>query len=247
MKKAIATYAPLFSGFYNSIWEPDFEGEEEYLEEQGFKGDASKNFDNKGYEKNAAKEFINQIENELVKLKIIRSMKFEDVVSPKYYNYSTDSINVEIVPSIKHIRRYIYANKEAFEKHLEEHHKSRSGFHSFFSHEFDDWKEYTNNFIDYTQDPVHLGSILEFIVQNEKIDEVDLYYNTETRVSEYISSDIYKLIENVENFVKYNYVKPKLLKLVKNQFEENSEDIDFEVIIQRVSKEIEDHTLTLSF
>jgi hypothetical protein len=35
--------------------------------------------------------------------------------------------------------------------------------------------------------------------------------------------------------------------LVKNQFEENSEDIDFEVIIQRVSKEIEDHTLTLSF
>ena len=104
--KTIETYLPLFPGFYNTIFEPYEANEIEYINtERKAKGlepleynDFS--FDYDGYYKDVAEKCCEYIENELKELGLITELKYQCVSSPKYYNYSNDSIYIEITPNI---------------------------------------------------------------------------------------------------------------------------------------------------
>ena len=199
----IKTFLPVFHGFYGSIFEDEnLDGEHEHY-------NLPKNFDlsdfidwQKRY-LNLSKQFCNIIENEMSDF--IDSVTFESLYSPREYNFTNDSINCLISPKIDAIKSYIYDNKEAFCSYLEDRFKSRSGFISFYGYTFEQWKTYTKDFSDYTEDSIYLGSVLDFIGTNEEINDFTLYEKLQDfHISQFYTDEFYQTPEILEHYKKEN-------------------------------------------
>lgn len=182
--KEIRTWLPCFSGFYNTIWEPDTESEIYSLnQERTAKGLPEITFDDCEFD---YQDYENQVVNSIAKYltkrlsKFVQSIEVEQIVRPKWYNFTNDSCNVKIKLSIVNrgnILRYLDLNKETFAEYLTKY-KSRDGFISFYPHEIEAFM--TDNPLEHQH---KLGSILEFIADNIGIDTEDLYYNVEAYLS----------------------------------------------------------------
>lgn len=170
----IETYLPIFPGFYDTLISGDLEIDN-FLYFENLDYDQI-NFDYKQYQLDCSKSACKFIENELKDFGVI-SIEFQELISPKYYNYSTDSINckIEIDPEI--ISKYVLENNEAFEKYLKDNYTNYDGFIAYFSTYTKEWACKTDNFTNFIGTGYHfLGSILTFICQNEFITENDLSY-----------------------------------------------------------------------
>jgi hypothetical protein len=175
----LKTYLPLFTGFYGSIWDDiSFYGEDEYYNLPNDK--IFYDFvDWQKYYKKIAKEMCNEVENLLSDF--VNEIKFESIVSPKYYNFENDSINCEIVFFKEKIFAYLLDNSEAFESYLKENYTSRDGFISSYSNKTSDWQDFYN-------DSHKLGSVLQFICENEGFEEpTDL---KDIHISNFYTSEI---------------------------------------------------------
>jgi len=166
----IETYLPIFPGFYNSLIDGDFEindflNEENLIYEQI-------NFDFESWQKECSFYACNFIEKELKNFGVL-SVEFQELISPKYYNFSTDSINCKIEIDSKKICWYIHNNFENFREYIYDNYSNKSGFFSSYSNQVCDWITYTNNFQDFSNNGHYLGSILAFICQNEAISGID--------------------------------------------------------------------------
>ena len=204
---AIETYLPVFPGFYSTLFELDTDvsnGELDYLKETYFFEPSRWNFfiddyiDNSAYETKVAKLACEFISEQLAEY--TEKIEFENIQSPREYNFTNDSINCTITPKIETIKQYIYANKYAFETYLFENFKSRDGFSSFYAYDFNSWIEYTNDFTYYSDKTVYLGSILQFICDNENITHENMYYyccDNEIDFSNFTNYDKIELIPNV--------------------------------------------------
>ena len=171
--KPIKTYLPLFSGFYNTLFEPDtsnFESENKCTYDDF-------NFDNSRYEIDVVKECINFVAENC---EFIKSIKFEAVVSPKTYNFSNDSANIIVNLNRVAFKRYLNENSEALDKYLKDRYTSCSGFISHYGNSFEEWKEETSNFKEL--DNHYLGSLLDFYFENEGIKEIEMYYYVSERI-----------------------------------------------------------------
>ena len=182
--KTIKTYLPLFSGFYGSHFEDDFYYQFDNDEcEFNFDFDFNDlDFDFNKYYLDLSKQITSKIEDELIFLKLVTECNFESLQSPKYYNYSNDSINIEIIVSdenIKQIQTYLLNNSENFKTYLKNKYTSCDGFTSFYSNNFEDWVNFTENFTDFSNTH-YLGSILNFILLNEEIEEYTIYSDINT-------------------------------------------------------------------
>lgn len=185
--KTIKTFLPVFNGFYNSVFEPESpferdlesgESDQEILEY--YKDLEIDDFDwlkenifrhtNYGAIQNECAEIITDSLMDLDELDLIKSIKFEKVVSPKYYNFSTDSINVEIEADFNKIADYLKQNLETFKQDRLDRYTSRSGFISHYSNDLDYWLDQEN------WDSHGLGSVLDFILNNEHSDAVFALY-----------------------------------------------------------------------
>ena len=186
--KTYKTFLPIFPGFYNTLFEPDENIEIDCInEDRQSKGLKELNFDYFIFDYD---EYYNEIgykcteviENTLKDiLKNDISIKFEKIISPKYYNYSNDSINVEISLNKDDIFSYLLNNYDDFKEYIKEKYSSRSGFISWFSNDANDWiKDFADDFeMDHK-----IGSILEFIILNDdydynlydKIDDLPMLY-----------------------------------------------------------------------
>lgn len=190
----IKTFLPVFNGFYNSFWEDylNSDGEaEHYNLPDDF--DFYQYVDYNKYFNHLSKQFCNILENELKEF--VNSIEFEELISPKYYNFTNDSINCIIKPNVKVIKEYIYNNKDQYSKYLKVEFTSRSGFISYYSNDFEGWEELTDNFTNY-DNKFCLGSVLNFIAQNEGITEDCLIYGViDTHISEFYTDDFYKLVD----------------------------------------------------
>ena len=175
----IETWCPLFSGFYNTIWEMDCESEiESYCEEEN---DDSINYDDfeinyKEYMQDVCKSFVEAVEKDLVEIGI--KLNIQKVISPREYNFDNDSINIEVVvENFKVFRekiiKYLDINEEEWEEYLESRYTGCDGFIPSYPNTIDGWKEETNNYAEL--DGHYLGSILEFYLQNEQHKEMDYY------------------------------------------------------------------------
>lgn len=73
----------------------------------------------------------------------ILSYRFEDVDSPKFYNYTTDKCIYELELDLGKFKRtlkgLILDNKNKFQEILDDRHESKSGFISFYSNNIKDW------------------------------------------------------------------------------------------------------------
>jgi hypothetical protein len=158
-----STFLPLFTGFYESIWDnQDFDGEDEY-----FDLPEDKTFDEfvdwAAYHERIAKEMCSALEGDLCEF--VSSIEFERISSPKYYNFETDAIYCEITFDETLVDAYLTEHKDKFAEFLVERYTSRDGFVSFFSTDVEPWMD------GYKTDSHMLGSVLEFICKNEEIEE----------------------------------------------------------------------------
>lgn len=186
--KKYETYLPVFPGFYGTFFEPSEESEIEYInqtrKENGLEPitDYSIEFDNAQYELDMCESCCSVMDGFLGGLKLVSKITMQNISSPKEYNFHNDSINVVIEMDAKNrkaIQTYIYAHRKEFEEYLKETYTSCDGFWSSYSNLFTEWEAETGNFYRF-DDPAHyLGSVLEFICQQENITSETLYEFTE--------------------------------------------------------------------
>ena len=96
------------------------------------------------YKQSTAKQCVSVIWNNLRNLHYVEEIEIEKVCSPKFYNFSNDSINVKVTFSaenIRNIKNFIQENQEAWKKYLKETYTSYDGFISHHSNnsESDEW------------------------------------------------------------------------------------------------------------
>src|SRR5690606_40790495 len=90
--KTIKSYLPVFNGFYNTWFEPDY-AEINIMEEYENLGFEDFEFDYKDYRNRVSEACVGAVENQLKDLFDI-SIEFEGVYSPREYNFTNDYINV---------------------------------------------------------------------------------------------------------------------------------------------------------
>jgi hypothetical protein len=174
MKRNYETYCPLFPGFYGSVFEYDRESEdiEYYNEENGTNLSYDDfNWGYKDYEKRVSIAFVNKLECELKQFLDI-AISFQEVVSPKEYNFKNDSINVRVKLDLKELIRLIEERKEFASQYFKYTYTSCSGFISFHSNDIEDWLniKYIN------EKPEHrIGALLDCLCSIE-IDRDDIIY-----------------------------------------------------------------------
>ena len=185
MSKAIETYLPVFPGFYGTIFEPNSheESEVEHINEQReelklqpITWDACK-FDYPAYRVDVAKKVCPYIEKELNDIFTSKiAVTYQDIHSPREYNFSNDSINVaiEIKTGFKtELIKYLLENNEAFTTYIKDRFTHRSGFYSFYSNNPVKWvTEYMEKL---ATDKTVLGALLDFVCENEDINTEGMY------------------------------------------------------------------------
>jgi len=178
-QQKIKTFLPIFSGFYNSIWQFDDNSVlYDVNETRQEKNLQEITYDNleiaySEYESDISKELCNVLKEQLSDF--VENITFENVYNPKTYNFSTDAINCIIETKPENIKEFIYKNKDAFCEYLKENYTSYDGFISSYSNSFVEWQSYTNNFNNLDIDKHTLGAILNFICIESGIDDLALY------------------------------------------------------------------------
>jgi hypothetical protein len=145
--RTIESYLPVFPGTYGTIFE-DIDWEQ--IDAVG----------------DRCTSFIN---GHLTDLGIVAV--FQSVVSPKYYNFSNDSINVEYqFESLDKLVTYLIDNRTEFADYLKERYTSYDGFISHHSNDVDEWIQ---AFMFGGEIAHKLGSALEFYLTNENGDDLE--------------------------------------------------------------------------
>lgn len=178
--KPIKTYLPLFSGFYGTMWESD---------ESNFCSENDCTFDDlivdyDAYNKDVILGICDFVESNCP---FITAVTFENICSPKYYNFSNDSANVSIAIKKREFKKYLNDNKEALDKYLRERYTSYDGFWSSYGNSFEAWKEETDNFVNL--DGHYLGSLFDFYFWLEGYTEYDACDCNEVYIDSYITID----------------------------------------------------------
>lgn len=164
----VKTFLPVFDGFYHTFFECDSEEFmiNDYNNEHNTNYDYSDfNWNYDDYHKSVAKQCCSVINKLLIKHKIIKSLKFEKIVSPRQYNFENDSINISTDIYVNNIKKYLKENFKDFSDYVKSHYTSVSGFTSFYSNDPHVWindlktKKIFEN--------VHqIGAILDFICKD---------------------------------------------------------------------------------
>ena len=216
MENKIETWLPLFSGFYNTLWDGDSEMSSYCQEYNVSSDDVEVDWD--AFRKNVAFTLVSKMEDDLVKMGLIHSMTFQQVISPTYYNFENDSINVLILPNIDAIRNYIHQHMSEFDDYVKRKYTSYDGFSSSYPNTAFDWGMDTDNFNVLDNNKHTLGCLLDFILTNEGVEDSD-YLN---RVEENVNFDEYCEITHIElQRIEYFDDRCKVIR-------DNIDDIDLE-------------------
>lgn len=193
----IETFLPVFSGFYCTIWNDVIDSQEEmeieyYNDEKGIQCEYDDFIIDYSKMHNDLSENITYaIEQRLISLGYIEKMKFQKLVSPKYYNYTNDSINIELSineDNINKIKETIKNNPSEWTEYLGTHFTSCDGFISFHENNsnVDEW----NLDIIVNNNSNNIGWMIDFICEVEEITESELYYDVEFYVGEYMELNL---------------------------------------------------------
>lgn len=202
--KTIETYLPVFSGFYCGYFEShvDYLAEMEYeYYKENYCNDLDfddLDFDYQSFYNDCAECMVFEVRDELVSLGFVSDIDYQRINSPKYYNFANDSIYVEVKlkdNNITNIMNYLNENTEEFSEYLKSKYTSCDGFISSYSNEVEDWL--TPISLEHTH---KLGSILDFILENEEFDESELTFRVMEIYSPTlkIKNDIEQLISSYE-------------------------------------------------
>lgn len=176
--KKIESYLPLFDGFYSTLFE--YCGEDGDIEWHNQEHQTDLNYDDFNWNYTERNDRISEqvcsIVNGLLSYEDINmTINFQKLVSPKYYNFTNDSINCEYVISQKEydlIVDYLKSNWTEFENWIKDRYTSSSGFISSHSNNAEVWM---NNMKSESHLEHNFGSVLEFILQNQDYNSSSVY------------------------------------------------------------------------
>ncbi len=174
--KSYKTFLPIFPGFYGTIFEPQEDNEIEYINEQRAElgmepadfNDMQFNY--KEYMREVSKKACYFIEDKLNELDFKATVNFEELISPREYNFTNDSINCEIEIDKAAVIKYVEDHKTELAAYFIDKFTSYDGFISFYPPYVDFWIDSLKD--DTNEDAVILGSILDAILLNEDAEHI---------------------------------------------------------------------------
>lgn len=169
----IETFCPLFPGFYNTHLEPS-EDLEVYSYNQ--EHDTDLNYDDfdwhyEDYRERVAKAFVECFERNFQDV-MPAEINYQSISSPAYYNFSNDTINIEVDLDFPRFMEIVNEKKEEIREYILQNYTSRDGFMSYHSNNVDDWcdPEYVLEFIQH-----RVGALMEAL-SSLYIDKDDIIY-----------------------------------------------------------------------
>jgi len=176
--KKIESYLPLFNGFYNTLFE--YYNEDDDIEWFNETHGTELSYDDFNWnyaerQQRISKQVCDIVNSLLSDEDINMNINFQKLVSPKFYNFTNDSINCEYVISQKEYDKiidYIKVNWSNFEKYIKDRYTSRPGFISSHSNNAEVWM---NNIKSESHLEHGFGTVLEFILQNEEYESYNIY------------------------------------------------------------------------
>lgn len=168
------TFCPLFPGFYGTVFECNNEEQEiesyneEYKTDYGY-DDFIWNYTD--YNNRIAKAFVTRLQSELKQFLPIK-FEFQNISSPREYNFTNDSINISVSLSLDRLIKLTRDRIKLAAQYFKYTYTSRSGFISFHSNRVYDWlrKDYI------LENPEHrIGALLNCLCSIE-INSDDIIY-----------------------------------------------------------------------
>ncbi len=148
------------------------------------------------------------------------SIKFSDLISPKYYNFETDKLEVEIELKPDVLLNYAMVNLIPFSKYLEDNFKSRDGFTSFHSHNARDW---FNGLVKERSEYIYYSYMFDFFIMNVLREDKDMYYCYARDNLEYIENEVMNSVWEDSVEAMYSFVSFDIESIAKNILEERNE------------------------
>ncbi len=203
MFEKISTWLPVFHGFYGSGLEDDDDmqytlfNEPDKIDEKHRDWLLENAFDYinySDYHNAMAVEICHAVSEELESHGLIKSFEFENLVSPKYYNFSNDSIDVIFEVDIKSLIEKCQQELEEFEEYIKQCYTSYDGFSSHYSNDPANWL--SGEYIEENANHC-VGSLLRFLLCGDNDNNYqDLVYEatSEVYIGEFIDFD--KMLED---------------------------------------------------
>ena len=178
----VQTFLPVFNGFYNTLFENILDNAtDNAIEYHNETNETELNYDNFDFDfaliqNEICKDAISKVEEKLNEIGINCTINFETLVSPREYNFSNDSINIEInFKKFSQVIEILEQNFDSFTQYIKDNYTSCSGFISSHSSYASDWME------DLRENPENeahkVGAVLDFILQEvEEYNDECLYY-----------------------------------------------------------------------
>lgn len=188
----IGTWLPIFQGFYGSSFEDDDDLLDKLFSDPEKLGETSKEWlndnafnhiDYSDYHLDLAKCICDTVCETMIEQKLITSYEFEELRSPKEYNFTNDSINVKFEVCIQDLVDKCMDNFEDFKQYIKDTYTSYDGFSSSYTNNATEWIE------DLEDNTSHkIGSMLQFLIE---FDYLDLYEacSNNVYIGEYINYD----------------------------------------------------------
>ena len=178
----VQTFLPVFNGFYNTLFEYLIDNavnnQIEYYNEQN---STELNYDDFNFDfitlqNEICKDAVSKIEEKLNEIGINCKIIYENLISPREYNFSNDSINIEInFKKFSQVIEILEQNYDSFAQYIKDHYTSCSGFISSYSSYASDWMEDLRE--DAENEAHKVGAVLDFILQEvEDYKPEDLYF-----------------------------------------------------------------------
>ena len=179
----VHTFLPVFNGFYNTLFENLIDNAtDNAIEWYNEDNNNSLNYDNFDFDfitlqNEICKDAISKVEEKLNEIGINCTINFETLVSPREYNFSNDSINIEInFKKFSQVIEILEQNFDSFSQYIKDNYTSCSGFISNHSSYASDWME---DLRENAENEAHkVGAVLDFILQEiEEYKDEDLYFD----------------------------------------------------------------------
>lgn len=171
--KKFKTYAPAFTGFYETTWDIDTD---DYRDTDGNVVEYDRliiDFD--GYKNEVGRRYCQELPD-LFPAGMVGTIEYENIWSPREYNFKTNSINCTVEVDTDKLSKFLEDEWRAFKAYIKEGYTSYDGFISWHSNDAEEWKKETQGFTEFSDEAHKLGDILNFILSVEQTDPQDVMY-----------------------------------------------------------------------